>query len=140
MNRLWILLSLFVLLLVSAAALCIGNHEVRLFVKMHTVYREYRHWKFNGGPPPKDLYEPLMHDAHRDDMVRGLPIAEILRKFPFLTPGENFANTSYKSQVLYGAQDRDKLINLYWFNPQDGFGWAVKTIDGIGHSIGLHKG
>ena len=34
----------------------------------------------------------------------------------------------------------DKRINLYWFDPEDGFGWAIKTIDGIGQSIELHKG
>jgi hypothetical protein len=127
-----IFLSLFIAAVIS--------DDFRLFIKLHTVYSEYNRWKHHGGEYDVAYNEGIMQDRGRDAMVSGLPIKEILSKFPFLTDGSHFDPNSYNGEVLARMNERDKGVTLYWFNADGNGGFAVKVINGIGKSIELYKG
>ena len=114
--------------------------DFSLFIKLHTVYSEYNYWKHHGGPFSTKYYEAIMQDHWRDSMVAGIPVKELLAKFPFLTDGTRFDEDSYNGQSLFYEKEHDKRISLYWFSSKGEGGFAIKAIDGVGISIQLYKG
>ena len=127
-----IFVSLFIAIVIS--------DDFRLFIKLHTVYSEYNRWKHHGGEFNVAYNEGIMQDRGRNAMVSGIPIKEIIVKFPFLIDGSHFDPDSYNGMSLASEKESNKNVTLYWFSAEGKGGFAIKVINGIGDSIQLYKG
>lgn len=104
---------------------CLVNDQTREWAKFHVYYGGYLAWKKQGGALQQSIYEPLMQDRWRDDMVRGLSYDQIVRKFPFLVDGDLFPLDSYKGEVLGFVRKKDPKAEILWFSREDDFDWCV---------------
>jgi hypothetical protein len=127
------------MLIVGLFMLCLLNRDASDYIKFNIYHRDYLNWKSVGGELIDNYKEPLLQDRDRDALVRGIPEAEIVIKYPFLVPMDKFGPNTYKDEYRkncgYGNSYR-----LYWFKNNDGSDWAVIIKDGIGLKLDLVKG
>ncbi|PKL48998.1 MAG: hypothetical protein CVV42_07460 [Candidatus Riflebacteria bacterium HGW-Riflebacteria-2] len=60
-----------------------------------------------------------------------------------LSDAENYPGNSYRGEVLeYWRNNfyKGQKLKMLWFDEQDGCGWVVIVVDGIGREIRLIKG
>jgi hypothetical protein len=89
------------------------------------------------------LHKFVLRDLHNSWIVKGVPDDQIRQRFPMLSDAENYPGNSYRGEVLeYWRNNfyKGQKLKMLWFDEQDGCGWVVIVVDGIGREIRLIKG
>lgn len=103
---------------------------------------QYIKWRNHGGKSYNEVYyEFMLHDRNRDKLIEELTLKEVLQKLPHLVSSKQIVNKqNYKSYSHQSIFNNSDLIDLYWMNPSNRFGYCIEVYPDEKLKLRLRKG